>query len=91
MKFALGKTVWTRGINDLVAVDESFAKFVLESLSRHASCDWGELSDADKQENDYSLDKDLRILSAYQHGDKRIWIITESDRSSTTVLFPEEY
>ena len=52
MKFPLGKLVWTRGVNDRVAVDAPFAKFVVESLNRHANCDWGELSAEDKREND---------------------------------------
>jgi hypothetical protein len=91
MKFPLGRIVWTRGVNDRVAVDTPFAKFVLESLKRHASCDWGELSTEDKRENDFSLDKQLRLLSSYQHGGIKIWIITEADRSVTTILFPEEY
>ena len=91
MKFPLGRVVWTRGVNDLVAVDSSFAKFVMDSLKRHANCDWGELAVEDKRENDFSLDKQLRLLSSYQHDDIKIWIITEADRSATTILFPEEY
>jgi hypothetical protein len=91
MKFPLGKVVWTRGVNDRVAVDTPFAKYVLECLKRHANCDWGELSAEDKRENDLSLDKHLRLLSSYQRGDWRIWIISEADRSVTTILFPEEY
>jgi hypothetical protein len=91
MKFPLGRVVWTRGVNDLVAVDSSFAKFVMDSLKRHANCDWGELSAEDKCENDLSLDKGLRLLSSSQHDGIKIWIITEADRSATTILFPEEY
>jgi hypothetical protein len=91
MKFPLGRVVWTRGVNDLVAVDSSFAKFVMDSLKRHANCDWGDLSDEDKRENDFSLDKELRLLSAYKLGIFHIWILTEADRSATTILFPEEY
>ena len=91
MKFSLGKVVWTRGVNDRVAVDTLFAKFVMECLKRHANCDWGELSAEDKRENDFSVDKGLRLLSSYQRGDWKIWIITEADRATTTILFPEEY
>ena len=91
MKFSLGRIVWTRGINDRVAVDALFAKFVTEGLKRHSNCDWGELSDEDKRENDFSLDKHLRLFSAYQQNDWKIWIITEADRSATTILLPEEY
>ena len=91
MKFSLGRIVWTRGVNDRVAVDTSFSLFIWESLKRHTTCDWGELSAEDKKENDFSLDKQLRLLSSYQHGGIKIWIITEADRSVTTILFPEEY
>ena len=91
MKFPLGRIVWTRGVNDRVAVDASFAKFVMDSLKRHANCDWGELSAEDKRENDFSLDKGVRLLSSYQYNGIKIWIITEADRSVTTILFPEEY
>ena len=91
MKFPLGRIVWTRGVNDRVAVDTSFAKFVMDSLKRHANGDWGELSPEDKRENDFSLDKHLRLLSSYQHDRIKIWIVTEADRSVTTILFPEEY
>ena len=91
MKFSLGRIVWTRGVNDRVAIDTPFSMFVWESLKRHASCDWGDLSAEDKRENDFSLDKHLRLLSSYQYKDIKIWIITEADRSVTTILFPSEY
>ena len=91
MKFPLGKLVWTRGVNEKIGSDTPFAKFVVESLKRHAHGDWGDLSAEDKHENDLSLDKELRLLSSYQRGDWRIWIISEADRSVTTILFPEEY
>ena len=90
-KFKLGELVMTRGVNDLVAEDEEFAKFVWESLKRHAREDWGDLSEEDKKENEFSLDKNLRFLSAYKRGNQKIWIITEADRSATTILFPDEY
>ena len=90
--FPLGQLVFTRGVNDLVADNKEFAVFVLTSLQRHARGDWGDLPEEDKKENEYSLTRYLRILSAYeQHGLPKIWIITEADRSVTTILFPEEY
>ena len=91
-KFALGQLVMTRGVNDRVAGDGKFAKFAIESLKRHASGDWGDLCEEDKLENEFSLDKRLRLFSAYNgEGLPKIWIITEADRSVTTILFPEEY
>jgi len=82
----------TRGVNDLVAEREDFAKFVTGSLKRHANGDWGDLDNEDKKENELSLKERLRLLSAYEtEGLPKIWIITEADRSATTILFPDEY
>ena len=90
--FNLGRLVMTRGVNNQVADDVAFTKFVMESLTRHRMGDWGKLGDEDKQENELSLKEGYRLLSAYKtDGLPKIWIITEADRSATTVLFPEEY
>ena len=84
--FNLGQTVMTRG------VAESINQVVLLSyLARHAAGDWGDVGVEDGAENDWALNNGQRLLSAYTVGDHRIWIITEWDRSVTTVLFPEEY
>ncbi len=91
-KFSLGQLVMTRGVNDKVADDAKFSQFVIESLGRHAKGDWGDLGQEDKQENELSLKNGFRLLSAYERdGLPKIWIITEADRSVTTVLFPDEY
>ena len=91
-KFPLGQIVMTRGVNDLVAENVDFAKFATESLRRHARGDWGDLSEEDKRENEYALGRRLRLFSAYERYPlPKIWIITEADRSATTILFPEEY
>ncbi len=96
-KFKFGKLMMTRGVNDTVAEDTEFAKFVTDSLKRHLRGDWGDVDDEDKQTNDQSLKQDSRLLSAYnddrfpKHGVATIWIITEADRSVTTILFPDEY
>ena len=90
--FSMGKLVWTRGVNDRIAVDAEFAKMVMNSLRRHATGDWGDLPEEDKKENELSLREGFRLLSAYEaEGLPKIWIITEWDRSVTTVLFPDEY
>ena len=61
-------------------------------LQRHAHGDWGELDAEDVAENEFSLGNGLRLLSAYRLKDgTRIWIITEADRSATTILLPSEY
>ena len=88
----MGRLLMTRGVNDQVAEDEAFAKFVMSSLTRHRSGDWGNLTDEDMQENELSLKAGYRLLSAYEaEGLPKIWIITEADRSATTILFPDEY
>ncbi|MDD5095431.1 MAG: hypothetical protein PHV74_13790 [Dehalococcoidia bacterium] len=91
-KFDMGWLMFTRGVNDKVSEDEGFAKFVVKSLGRHLSGDWGDLPKEDKAENELSLKEGFRLLSAYEaEGLPKIWIITEADRSATTILFPEEY
>lgn len=84
--------VWTRGVNERLTEDEEFAKFVMNSLKRHSRGDWGDdLGDADKKLNDEALKNGGRLFSAYKNGVDKIWIITEADKTATTVLFPEEY
>jgi len=63
-----------------------------EFLDRHGNGEWGDVTDADKQENEVSIEQGFRILSAYttSAGD-RIWVLTEADRSATIILLPEEY
>lgn len=91
-KFPLGTLVFTRGVNDRVAEDGPFMTFVIDSLNRHGQGDWGDLDDGDRKENELSLKQGFRLLSAYRKdGQPKIWIITEADRSATTVLFPDEY
>ena len=85
----LGQVVATRGA--LAALDAAGQSF-LEFIVRHASGDWGEVCPEDRRANDEALANGERLLSAYStaKGD-RIWIITESDRSVTTLLLPDEY
>jgi hypothetical protein len=91
-KFSSGTILMTCGVNSLVAESEDFAKFVSASLGRHLSGDWGELCAEDRQENEFALLHNLRLFSAYKADNlPKIWIITEADRSATTVLFPGEY
>jgi len=90
--FNLGRLLMTRGVNDQVAENEAFAKFLMGSLARHRRGDWEDLGKDDKRENELSLKAGFRLLSAYESGElPKIWIITEADRSATTILFPDEY
>ena len=89
MLFELGRIVATPGA--LQALEEAGQQPSV-FLDRHISGDWGELDDEDKRENEFSVRNGLRILSAYTtHAGEKIWIITEADRSATTLLLPEEY
>lgn len=88
-RFQLGKMFLTHGA--IEALTET-GQDELEFLSRHQSGDWGDMSEEDKRENEFSVDKHLRIFSAYHLSDKtKIWVITEADRSATTILLPSEY
>jgi len=65
---------------------------VFEAIQRHSMGDWGELCDEDRQENEVSIQNGFRVLSAYSDRQgAKFWIITEADRSSTTVLLPDDY
>ena len=65
---------------------------MMQALRRHARGDWGEVDAEDWKSNDRSLQEGTRLLSAYRtRSGIKLWIITEADRSVTTVLLPEEY
>jgi hypothetical protein len=83
----LGRLYATRGL--IAAVEEEEFR---SALVRHALCDWGEVCDEDKAANDRALLDGARLLSVFHSRDWiRFWIITEADRSATTVLLPKEY
>ena len=60
-------------------------------LARHATGDWGELCAFDRRQNEIALREGYRVLSSYDVSTGRVWIITEADRSVTTILLPENY
>lgn len=65
---------------------------MLRGMRRHANCDWGDLDVEDRQANDAALKSGGRLVSSYRtESGTKFWIITEADRSATTVLLPEEY
>jgi hypothetical protein len=94
--FQLGQVVATPGVLQTL---KEFGVEPLTLISRHVCGDWGDLVASDQHENNMALIHGNRILSAYQltrkDGDasitEKVWIITESDRSSTTLLLPREY
>ncbi len=87
--FPLGKIVITPGAS---AAFEATGEHPRHFLVRHSAGDWGELSSEDKTTNDHAFRDGDRLLSAYSLKDgTKIWIITEWDRSVTTILLPDEY
>ncbi len=88
-KFELGQVVATPGA---LAALECCGESPADYLRRHQAGDWGEVCDEDRRENELSLLHGFRLLSSYHLGSgTKIWIITEADRSATTILLPEEY
>ncbi len=86
-RFSLGRTTATQGALAELSMEE-----VLRALARHAKGTWGDLSEDDRQANELALEHGDRLLSAYHSvTGVKFWVITEWDRSSTTVLLPEEY
>ena len=88
-RFALGRILATPGaINAMKEAGES----PLKLLRRHAHGDFGDLHQDDVRANELAIRRGLRVLSAYVlTTDERVWVITEADRSATTILLPEEY
>jgi hypothetical protein len=87
--FSLGHVVATPGA--LAALREA-GQHVQDFLTRHSYGDWGELTDDDWKENNFAVTRALRLLSAYPlENGTTLWVITEADRSATTLLLPEEY
>jgi hypothetical protein len=86
----LGEVVMTRGVFYWAAKNKQGIPLIT-CLTRHHEGDWGDVCAEDKAANDYSVEHGERVLSSYMLLDTKIWIITEWDRSYTTILFPDEY
>jgi hypothetical protein len=88
-RFNSGQIVATpAAIDALERAGESMSTY----LNRHLSGDWGDVDAEDKATNERSLEDDERLLSAYHLNDgTKLWVLTEWDRSATTVLLPEDY
>ena len=86
--FPLGQIVATPGALELL---DRGAVNAASFLLRHQSGDWGDVPPEDAEENESSVVNGNRILSSYTVLGDRLWIITEADRSSTTLLLPDEY
>lgn len=85
-RFPLGNLAITPNAHERLPMDD-----VLRCLCRHAVGDWGDVCAEDQAANELALRDGSRLLSAFRSGDEKFWIITEADRSVTTVLLPEDY
>lgn len=86
-KFRLGHIVSTPN-----ALSQLSNEDILAGIQRHQAGDWGDVDEHDRQANDRAIIEDTRLLSVYHAADgAKFWIITEADRSVTTVLMPEDY
>ena len=88
--FPLGQVVATPGALSALGGEGIGSEALLQ---RHVTGDWGELSEEDRRENELSVREGFRILSSYKlpRTGVKLWVITEADRSATTLLLPDEY
>lgn len=92
MRFPSGQIVVTRSIHIEMEENSNFYKFVHQSIQRHLQGDWGDTCEEDKEANEVALKEGGRLFSVYKSDEfGKIWIITEADRSATTVLRPDDY
>ena len=100
--FKTGRQIMTAGISDALEMNPKFQLFLMQSMTKHKSNDWGDCNETDWKNNDASIEIGERIFSIYNLPeefkelginlrDTKIWIITEWNRSYTTILFPSEY
>ena len=96
--FSFGTILMTATISRQVNLSPAFSHFVHRCVQRHLRKDWGDANHHDKECNDLALSYGNRIISVYNlpnnfkmHSQSKIWIITEANRSSTTILFPSDY
>lgn len=86
-RFPLGRVVATPNALNTLTPDD-----IMSGLSRHVTGDWGEIDAEDRQANETALIEGTRLVSVYRSvAGMKFWIITEADRSATTVLLPEDY
>lgn len=85
--FPTGKVVMTKQVQQIIEPRD-----VIAAVLRHVCGDWGDVCDDDRRANEDALQRGLRLFSVYHSSDgTKFWIITEADRSCTTVLLPKEY
>ena len=91
LPFKLGTVAMTAGCFEFLKERALLSAIPAALAARHAMGDWGEVCEEDCNSNNRALEEGGRILSSYMVGSRKIWVITEADRSVTTLLFPDEY
>lgn len=92
MKFPMGTLVMTPGAKAILSdMSGCFSAAGMSIVARHHTGDWGDVGKADAKANERALKTGERLLSAYTVDGTKLWIITEADRSVTTILLPDEY
>ena len=86
VRFPYGRIAATRRV-----IDELDGRTISRLLTRHRHCDWGDICEKDWKLNDHAVKNGERLLSAYLVAGEKVFIITEWDRSATTILFADEY
>ena len=86
-RFELGQLLITPAAREALSAEDLSA-----ALGRHARGDWGNVTRADWEANDEALEHEARLLSAYHNSDGlKFWVITDADRSATTLMLPDDY
>ncbi|MCP1175649.1 hypothetical protein [Ralstonia chuxiongensis] len=91
LPFKLGDAIMTTGVFDYMNQHGLLGVVPAMLVARHAMGDWGDVCEEDRNSNNLALEEGRRIMSSYMVGSRKIWVITEADRSVTTLLFPDEY
>ncbi|MEH1019570.1 type I restriction endonuclease subunit M [Acinetobacter baumannii] len=86
--FALGQVVTTKNAVEFM---NQHGIIPLDLLYRHQHGDWGDLNESDRESNEQALIEDHRIFSSYKFSNEKVWVITEADRTLTTILLPSDY
>lgn len=91
--FHAGRIIATPGAMELLDQPDGPEMLIRAGmlLHRHTRGDFGDICDEDKQSNLAAIVHGSRVLSSYKIADRKLWVITEADRSVTTLLLPEEY
>ena len=91
LPFKLGTVVMTNGCFEFMKERALLPAVPAALAARHAMGDWGDVPEEDRNRNNRALEEGGRVMSSYMVGSRKVWVITEADRSVTTLLFPDEY